>query len=377
MTVGAAVIAAPASVIGRREYLDWLRGLAVLIMIEAHVIDSWTRLPDRTTPRFFDSMILGGFGAPLFLFLAGMAVALSAGAKLQTSGDARAASRAVMRRGVEILGLAFLFRLQAWALGWSPPWYLFKVDILNIMGPSIVAAAALWGMVDTTARRVVILATATIVLGFVTPLVRNVAGLSALPDPIEAYITPVRGLTNFTFFPWTGLLFAGTLAGVILERTRDVARERWTAIAFLLVGLGIAVLAHVLSFRPMLVPGSRFWTTSPAFFFLRVGIMVAAIGCAYAWESRPGARRKWSPVKQLGRTSLFIYWIHVEMVYGVISIPLRRNLSLTGAWIALGLFCLFMLWCSIMKDRIAGRGSRVVDRSRRPEAGSRKPEARA
>ena len=31
----------------RRGYLDWLRGLAVLIMIEAHIVDSWTRLDER------------------------------------------------------------------------------------------------------------------------------------------------------------------------------------------------------------------------------------------------------------------------------------------------------------------------------------------
>ena len=34
---------------------------------------------------------------------------------------------------------------------------------------------------------------------------------------------------------------------------------------------------------------------------------------------------------QLGRTSLFIYWIHVELVYGLISLPLHRALSLPAA----------------------------------------------
>ena len=64
---------------GRRTYLDVLRGVAVLIMIEAHVIDSWTRVADRRSRAFGESLILGGFGAPLFLFLAGIAVAMSAG----------------------------------------------------------------------------------------------------------------------------------------------------------------------------------------------------------------------------------------------------------------------------------------------------------
>ena len=105
----------------RRSSLDVLRGLAVLIMIEAHLLDSWTRFPDRQTRQFAYAMILGGFGAPLFLFLAGVAVPLSAGSKARRTGDADGASRAVVRRGLEVFGLAFLFRIQAWVLGWSSP----------------------------------------------------------------------------------------------------------------------------------------------------------------------------------------------------------------------------------------------------------------
>ena len=91
-------------------------------------------------------MILGGFGAPLFLLLAGVAVALSAGSKARRTGDPAAAAAPSCRSGLEVFLLAFLFRVQAWILGWAAPWTLLRVDILNIMGPSIVAAAALWGV---------------------------------------------------------------------------------------------------------------------------------------------------------------------------------------------------------------------------------------
>ena len=80
--------APPAS---RRGYLDWLRGLAVLIMIEAHLMDSWTRSPDRESEAFRWSATLGGFGAPLFRFLAGVSVALSASS----------ASKLTSRRGLD------------------------------------------------------------------------------------------------------------------------------------------------------------------------------------------------------------------------------------------------------------------------------------
>ena len=82
--------------------------------------------------------------------------------------------------------------------------------------------------------------------------------------------------------------------------------------------------------------------------------MTATIAMAYAWEAMRQGRARWSPMQQLGRTSLFIYWIHVEMVYGLISLPLHKGLSFAGAWIALGAFCVFMLICSLGKDRFVG-----------------------
>ena len=168
-----------------------MRGLAVLVMIEAHVIDSWTRLDARHTWQFMWAMILGGFGAPLFLFLAGLSVALSAGSKLRRTGDAAAAARSVMRRGIWVFGLAFLFRVQAWVLGMGSPRTLLKVDILNIMGPSIVVAAALWGACRTERSRVAAFTIATLAVGLFTPVVRHTPLLDRWPDALVA-VPPSR-----------------------------------------------------------------------------------------------------------------------------------------------------------------------------------------
>src|SRR6478735_10313592 len=79
---------APGSVAGparaRAGYIDWLRGLAVVIMILAHAVDSWTVLgPTRHAQPYFWFMVLAGMGAPLFLWLAGLAVPLAAHARLR------------------------------------------------------------------------------------------------------------------------------------------------------------------------------------------------------------------------------------------------------------------------------------------------------
>ena len=87
-------------------------------------------------------MVLGGMGAPLFLFLAGVAVVLSAESKLRKTGDVQAAWTAARNRGWQVFGLAFLFRLQSYILsGFFSAASLLKVDILNIMGPAIAMAA--------------------------------------------------------------------------------------------------------------------------------------------------------------------------------------------------------------------------------------------
>jgi uncharacterized membrane protein len=93
-----------------------MRGLAILIMIEAHVIDSWTRLTERGRLAFGCAAVLAGFAAPTFLFLAGVGVALGASSRAKRTGDPGAAAASVRRRGWEIFGLAFLFRIQAYML---------------------------------------------------------------------------------------------------------------------------------------------------------------------------------------------------------------------------------------------------------------------
>ena len=67
----------------RLGYLDWLRGLTVLVMIEAHTFDAWTRPEDKTREVYGWLMVLGGMAAPAFLFMAGVAVALAAASRLR------------------------------------------------------------------------------------------------------------------------------------------------------------------------------------------------------------------------------------------------------------------------------------------------------
>jgi len=339
----------------RRTYLDALRGVAVLIMIEAHVIDSWTRPADRGSRAFGESLILGGFGAPLFLFLAGIGVVMSAGSKARRSGDPAAAARAVQKRGLQIFALAFVFRFQSYILSHAPAWTMLKVDILNIMGPGMIAAAALWGLARGRRRRVVLFAAVAVGVVLLTPTIRHLPALAALPDALEGYLRPIPGLTNFTFFPWSAFVMAGGVVGVILDAAQTPAADRRTNLALGTAGLVLAAAAYEASFRPALDPRSAFWTTSLSFFLIRLGLMIAALALAWLWEQRPTAGRRWSPLQLMGQTSLFLYWVHVELVYGLVSHPVHGAFSLRAAWAAVAVFCLLMLWLAVIKQRLTGK----------------------
>ena len=56
----------------RLAYLDWLRGVAAIIMLQGHVLEGWLRPEDRSSEWFWLSQFLGGLPAPIFLFLVGI-----------------------------------------------------------------------------------------------------------------------------------------------------------------------------------------------------------------------------------------------------------------------------------------------------------------
>ena len=340
----------------RRPWIDWLRGVAVVIMFHAHTIDAWTLVSDRKSWWYYQSVRVAGMGAPLFLFLAGLAVVMAANAGVRKGATPAASSRALQRRGWQILGLALLFRVQSWALNPGTTWTgLAKVDILNVMGPSMIAAAWLWGRTSRDSMRFAIYSVLALAVVCLTPWVRETASLAPLPDVLEWYVRPPVGKGWFALFPWTALLLAGSAVGVIVDRARDAASERHLAGLFAAAGAGLFALGLTTSYFPPLVAGTSFWTTSLSYFVIRVGLMVFLLSLSYAWMARRGAVAAKSPIVQMGRTSLFLYWVHVELAYGVLAYPIKAKMPFWVAMASFVVFSLAMLWLSYAKDRFVAR----------------------
>jgi uncharacterized membrane protein len=350
----------------RLEFIDWLRGFAVVCMIVWHAIDAWT-LPAARTGSLFDAIATaGGFAAPLFLFLAGVSVALagsgrapredsessSAGARARGGGapralmndDRRAASWRLQKRGWEIFLIAHLFRLTSFVFNPMGSWSgILKPDILNILGLGLVAAAFCWGRATSHARKVAWLLAPAAAIVLVAPWVRRWPWLDTLHEyapRLEAYFRPVPGIGVFNAFPWIAFVFAGAIIGSLMAesptRADDSRSQRWLAAG----GAGIALTGFAGSFLPSLT-GSEFWTTSLSLFLIRVGVMTVGLTLAWVWLARPW--RRWvSPVVLLGRASLFVYWVHIELAYGFVSYPFHRKLPLGRALVAFALLTALM-----------------------------------
>jgi uncharacterized membrane protein len=355
----------------RRVYIDWARGLAVLLMIEWHTADAWTRAADRGSAAFGRVLILGGFAAPLFLWLAGLGVALSA-ARITENEDRRAAMLTIVRRGLEIFILAFLFRLQAFII--SPGSYLvtiFRVDILNVMGPAIVLTGLIWAF-GGRHRSLVLCAAysvAAAAIALVTPAIRVAPFVDLLPEGLQWYVRPKGDLTNFTMFPWAGFVFAGAACGVLLAATRQMRTERRLQTAFAICGVALVALGQYLSTQPTIYRDSSFWTTSPTWFVMRVGILMIGVAAIYALGEMA---MRWNitvpALERIGRSSLFIYWIHVELVYGYATWLLRGRLPVWGSILACLVFSALMYGAVVVRDRMLENRTSARSRRSTPQA---------
>ena len=361
----------------RLAYIDWMRGLACVVMFQTHCYDAWLGGEARKSTFFVWSQVGGTLPAPLFLFLAGLSFALVVD-KLRRKGlPAGQIARTMIRRGAEVLGFGLLFRLQEFliAWGWAPWTDLFRVDILNTIGVSLILLGAVCGLVLYLARRVrvntsvvlgVTAAAVALVISLLTPLLWTTWQPRWLPWEIESYINGVRNLGQpqaslFPIFPWAGFAFAGLAFGFFV--VSDWARERQVSVFATAGAGGIALIyfARWLDAQPRQIYATYdYWHTSPSFFLLRVGLLLIVSSAAYTWCRWGAGQWGFSPLGQLGQTSLLVYWVHIEFVYGRFSILPKRAQDIRTASFGLLVIFLAMLLLSVLRTRLKGRGPEAL-----------------
>ena len=352
----------------RLAYIDWMRGLACLLMFQTHCYDSWLSNDARHSKFFMWSQLGGTLPAPLFLFLAGISFALVTDKLRQRGVAANEIARTTIRRGAEIFGLGMLFRVQEFLLGQpSAPWTdLLRVDILNMIGLCMILMGLLCRLPRTRMGTIAAASLVALAVALATPPLWTTWRPRWLPWPLESYINGVHIFGQpqpwlFPMFPWAAFAFVGLAVGLVL--LTDWARRR-EASAIALVGVGgmtVAALAWWLDAQSrQLYAVYDFWHASPNFFLIRVGILLVILLGSYVWCRWGAGQWGFSPLAQLGRTSMLVYWVHIEFVYGRFSILPKRVMNIQAATLGLlGIF-LAMLLLSLGRTRLKGRGGEVL-----------------
>jgi len=75
----------------------------------------------------------------------------------------------------------------------------------------------------------------------------------------------------------------------------------------------------------------------------------------HAWCRWGLAEKGFSPVIQLGQTSLLVYWVHIEFVYGRFSILPKRGCAIGTATFGLAVIFLAMLALSMARTHYKKR----------------------
>lgn len=307
-----------------------MRGLAALIMLQGHAFDAWLAPQYRAGEWFWLSQFLGGFPAIIFLFLVGVSLALVLDRMRQKDATPWAMMQRVVKRGSWILLLAYAYRLEQY-LVWYPAarWSdFFRIDTLNCIGASSIVIGLCSIPWKTRRHNLIAMASLAALVVLVTPFVYPVK--AGLPDVVLDYLNGNGHPYYFSIFPWVAFALTGMTFGYALLE----ARERRMEARFLSWIVGGGILASAIALWMPVFPFLEYGffdysLTSPHYVFLRLGWLAVVLYGAYRWSTR-STGRNWSAMQTMGKASLLVYWVHMDLVYGRPFNHFSQALDLSG-----------------------------------------------
>jgi len=229
------------------------------------------------------------------------------------------------------------------------------VDVLNVIGVSLMMMgvacriAAVGGAANPQQLRRATIVTAIVcaaAIAVFTPPLWSTWRPHSLAWWLESYINGVHTFGKpqpwlFPIFPWAAFAFVGLAAGSLLLSEWARKNEALALASAGASGVALIALGLWLDARPMRLYGEYdFWHTSPNFFLVRAGVVLIVLFLGYAWCRWGAGEWGFSPLIEMGKCSLLVYWVHLEFVYGGLSIVPKHAVGIRTA--TLGLIEIFV-----------------------------------
>lgn len=299
----------------RLYFIDALRALAILLMMEGHFIDT------LLDPVYHDSgtiytvwKYLRGMTAPIFFTISGFIFTYLL---LKVAGSPLEKKRLKkgLKRGLLLIFIGYLLRTPflSWLFGDFDSRF-FRVDVLQCIGLSLVLIVLIFYVCK--GRKVLFLTLCTlfwIVLFLGEPLYRELT-LESIPLVISNYLTKAHG-SVFTIIPWFGYVVFGAALSTVFNLFKHKKFFKWTCICILLF-LGIYVFRYSSYMFDEIYLQTNWeifkdiaWNN---YLFPRLADVLLLFAAFYALNQYLNIEI----VSKLGQKTLSVYIIHFIILYG-------------------------------------------------------------
>jgi uncharacterized membrane protein len=306
----------------RYAFIDLLRGFALLMMIETHVVNAYYPVALRKGSEFFFWLtFLNGLVAPAFLFAAGFSIVLQS----QTQWDQWLRFRLSFWKQMRRLGFILLVAYYSHLQGFKFSRYLmnrdnaemwaktFQVDILQCVVVSILVVHAL---ILLLRKRWLLPWGTSILAGIValaTPWIWSMDLQGRLPASLAMLVSPHK-ISLFPIFPWICFVLAGSCACHFFLKRVETHKEHSFARDIAIWGTLMIVVGLLLRGIPFTLPGYvNFYTTSPLYLVIRIGCILLICSLLYGLEKKIC----WIPetIQMAGQESLLVYGVHLWVIF--------------------------------------------------------------
>ncbi len=301
----------------RFTFIDLLRGLVLLIMIEVHVFNIFL-LPEIKSASWYHIInFINGLVAPSFLFVSGAAFVFSSLGKLD---EQRKFGYAFWKR-ISRIGLIFLagylMHLPSYSLSGmlaestnlAP---LYQIDVLQCIGAGLLSLFLLRLVILSDKVFYWVTAIIAFAIIIVSPFIYHIDFSMYMPKVLAGYMNKQLG-AQFPIFPWMGFMYLGVLYTRAFLYLREKNLEKKFIDVTLIAGVVLIIVGHLNQTGIIFSPLAKL-RPNPLFFFLRVGYVLLLLSSFRYYEL-------WFPhmknkiLLEVSRESLFVYCFHLFLLY--------------------------------------------------------------
>ena len=305
----------------RYLFIDLLRFLAVVFMIQGHTFDALLDFNLRSATLFYAHDFFHGFIAPMFLFASGTAFGISTLKKWEEHSvpTMHVAKRFGKFFGLIIIGYALhlpYFSLHKILNEATPSdiamW--FQVDALHCIAVTMLLLQTAVLVLKDERRFILFAAVSAVLIIILSPIVWNIDVTKIFPLWFASYINAGNN-SWFPIFPWSAYILCGVVFASIFLNAKEHRHAVELIQKTVSAGIFLLIAAFIVLNVPLnLYPPHDVWKVNPLIICARLGfVLLVTSGVFFAEHSF----KITSKIPQImGRESLFIYIIHLIILYG-------------------------------------------------------------